>query len=77
MIEGNTSKFKDTNMEDIIEKISVAVKEITLANNRMTFIEKMISLSKLLMAHDLHISSAYKGVDEKVSGSDLFRCSVL
>ena len=72
MIEGNTSKFKDTNMEDIIEKISVAVKEITLANNRMTFIEKMISLSKLLMAHDLHISSAYKGVDEKAQDPTYF-----
>ena len=72
MIEGNTSKFKDTNMEDIIEKISVAVKEITLANNRMTFIEQMISLSKLLMAHDLHISSAYKGVDEKAQDPTYF-----
>ena len=72
MIEGNTSKFKDTNIEDIIEKISVAVKEITLANDRMTFIEKMISLSKLLMAHDLHISSAYKGVDEKAQDPTYF-----
>ena len=65
MIECNTSKFKDTDMEVIIEKISIAVKEITLANDRMTFIEQMISLSKLLMAHDLHISSAYNGIDEK------------
>ena len=65
MIESNTSKFKDTDKEVIIEKITTAVKEITLADDRMTFIEQMISLSKLLMAHDLHISSAYKGIDEK------------
>ena len=51
MIESNTSKFKDTDKEVIIEKIAKAVKEITLANDRMTFIEQMISLSKLLMTH--------------------------
>ena len=72
MIESNTSKFKDTNIEVIIEKISIAVKEISLANDRMTFIEQMISLSKLLMAHDLHISSAYKGVDEKAQDPTYF-----
>ena len=72
MIESNTSKFKDTDKEVIIEKISIAVKEITLANDRMTFIEQMISLSKLLMAHDLHISSAYKGIDEKAQDPTYF-----
>ena len=72
MIESNTSKFKDTDIEVIIEKISIAVKEITLANDRMTFIEQMISLSKLLMAHDLHISSAYKGIDEKAQDPTYF-----
>ena len=72
MIESNTSKFKDTNIEVIIEKITKAVKEITLANDRMTFIEQMISLSKLLMAHDLHISSAYKGIDEKAQDPTYF-----
>ncbi|MGA7008604.1 MAG: hypothetical protein WB612_02595 [Nitrososphaeraceae archaeon] len=72
MIESNTSKFKDTNIEVIIEKITKAVKEITLANDRMTFIEQMISLSKLLMTHDLHISSAYKGVDEKAQDPTYF-----
>ena len=72
MIESNTSKFKDTDIEVIIEKISIAVKEITLANDKMTFIEQMISLSKLLMAHDLHISSAYKGIDEKAQDPTYF-----
>ncbi|MGA9219118.1 MAG: hypothetical protein WBZ50_10795 [Nitrososphaeraceae archaeon] len=72
MIESNTSKFKDTDKEVIIEKIAKAVKEITLANDRMTFIEQMISLSKLLMTHDLHISSAYKGIDEKAQDPTYF-----
>lgn len=72
MIESNTSKFKDTDKEVIIEKIAKAVKEITLANDRMTFIEQMISLSKLLMMHDLHISSAYKGIDEKAQDPTYF-----
>ena len=72
MIESNTSKFKDTDIEVIIEKITKAVKEITLANDRMTFIEQMISLSKLLMTHDLHISSAYKGIDEKAQDPTYF-----
>ena len=72
MIESNTSKFKDTDKEVIIEKITKAVKEITLANDRMTLIEQMISLSKLLMMHDLHISSAYKGIDEKAQDPTYF-----
>ena len=72
MIESNTPKFKDTDKEVIIEKITTAVKEITLANDRMIFIEQMISLSKLLMSHDLHISSAYKGVDEKAQDPTYF-----
>ena len=72
MIESNTSKFKDTDKEVIIEKITTAVKEITLANDRMIFIEQMISLSKLLMTYDLHISSAYKGIDEKAQDPTYF-----
>jgi hypothetical protein len=72
MIESNTPKFKDTDIEVIIEKISIAVKEITLVNDRMTFIEQMISLSKLLMTYDLHISSAYKGIDEKAQDPTYF-----
>ena len=46
MIESNALKFKDIHKEAIIEKITNAVKEITLANDRMTFIEQMISISK-------------------------------
>jgi hypothetical protein len=38
----------------------------------MTFIERMISLSKLLMKYDLHFSSAYKTVDEKAQDPSYF-----
>jgi len=72
MIESNTSKFKDTDKEVIIEKITKAVKELTLANDRMIFIEQMISLSKLLMTYDLHISNAYKDIDEKAQDPTYF-----
>lgn len=72
MIESNASKFKDTDKEVIIEKITKAVKEITLAKDRMAFIEQMISLSKLLLAHDLRISSTYKDIDEKAQDPSYF-----
>src|SRR6476620_3331156 len=72
MIKSNTSKFKDTYKEVIIEKIAKAVKEIKVAGDRMTFIEQMISLSKLLMTYDLHISNAYKGIDEKAQDPTYF-----
>ena len=72
MIERNTSKFKDIDKEVIIEKITKAVKEIKVAGDRMAFIEQMISLSKLLMTYDLHISNAYKDIDEKAQDPSYF-----
>ena len=72
MTESNTSKFKASGKEVVIEKITNAVKEITLANDRMTFIEQMISLSKLLMTYDLHISSTFKDIDEKAQDPSYF-----
>jgi len=72
MTESNTSKFKASGKEVVIEKITKAVKEITLANDRMTFIEQMISLSKLLMTYDLHISSTFKDIDEKAQDPSYF-----
>lgn len=72
MIESKTSKFKDIDKEVIIEKITKAVKETILAKDRMAFIEQMISLSKLLMTYDLHISSAFKDIDEKAQDPTYF-----
>ena len=38
----------------------------------MTFIKQMISMSKLLMMYDLHISTAYKDIDEKAQDPSYF-----
>jgi len=72
MTKINNSKFRNFNKEEIIEKISTAAKEITITNDRMTFIDQMISLSKLLMDYDLHFSSVYKIVDEKAQDPSYF-----
>lgn len=56
----------------IIDQISQTSKEISLTNDTMTFIELMISLSKLLMTYDLHFSTAYRMVDEKATDPTYF-----
>jgi hypothetical protein len=77
MTKINTSKFRDFNKQVIIEKISVAAKELTLTNDRMTFIDQMISLSKLLMDYDLHFSSVYRIVDEKAQDPTYFTAAYI
>ena len=77
MTKINNSKFKYFNKEVIIEKISIAPKEITLTNDRLTFIERMISLSKLLMKYDLHSSSVYRIVDEKAQDPSYFAAAYI
>ena len=72
MTKINNLKFRDFNKEEIIEKISIAAKEITLRTDRVTFIERMISLSKLLMKYDLHFSSIYRTMDEKAQDPSYF-----
>ena len=72
MTKINNSKFKYFNKEVIIEKLSIAAKEITLTNDRLTFIERMISLSKLLMKYDLLSSSVYRTLDEKAQDPSYF-----
>ena len=44
MAKINTTKLKILN-KVVMEKISIAANEITLTNDKMTFIERMISLS--------------------------------
>jgi hypothetical protein len=72
MTKINNSKLRDFNKEVIIKKISMAAKGITLTNDRMTLIERMISLSKLLMKYDLYFSSVYRTVDEKAQDPSYF-----
>ena len=77
MTKVNNSKFRDFNKEVIIEKISIAAKEITLTNDRMIFIERMISLSKLLMKYDLHSSSVFRTMDEKAQDPSYFAAAYI
>jgi len=66
-----SSKFNELN-KDIIEKISLLSKEITLTNEKRAFIELMLSLSELLMTYDLSFSTAYKNIDEKATDPTYF-----
>jgi hypothetical protein len=67
----------DTNLRDkgqkvIIDKISKAAKELSFPNDKMTFIEQIISLSKLLMRYDLHLSTTFRTIDEKAQDPTYF-----
>ena len=65
----NTSKLIDFD-KVIIEKFPLLLKEIAITNDKMRFLQRMIS--KLLMNQDLHFPSVYGTVDEKSSGYGLF-----
>ena len=65
MGEINTTNLRDKGQKVIIDKISKAAKELSFPNDKMAFIEQMISLSRLLMSYDLHISTAFRTIDEK------------
>jgi hypothetical protein len=62
----------DTGQKIIIDKISKAAKELSFPNDKMTFIEQMISLSSLLMRYDLHISTTFRTIDEKAQDPTYF-----
>ena len=66
----NTSKLRDFNKEVIIKKISIAAREIAITNDKMRFLQRMIS--KLLMNQDLHFPSVYGTVDEKAQATTYF-----
>ena len=72
MREINTTNLRDKGQEVIIDKISKAAKELSFPNDKMAFIEQMISLSKLLMRYDLHISTAFRTIDEKAQDPTYF-----
>jgi len=56
----------------IIDKISKAVQELSFPNDNITFIEKMISLSRLLMRYDFNISATFRTIDEKAQDPTYF-----
>jgi len=65
MGEINTTNLGDKGQKVIIDKISKAAQELSFPNDKMAFIEQMISLSRLLMRYDLHISTTFRTIDEK------------
>jgi len=72
MGEINTTNLGEKGQKVIIDKISKATKELSFPNDKMTFIEQMISLSRLLMRYDLHISTAFRTIDEKAQDPTYF-----
>lgn len=68
----NTTNLGDKGQKVIIDKISKAAKELSFPNDKMAFIEQMISLSRLLMRYDLHISTAFRAIDEKAQDPTYF-----
>jgi hypothetical protein len=72
MVEINTTNLGDKGQKVIIDKISKAAKELSFPNDKMAFIEQMISLSRLLMRYDLHISTAFRTIDEKAQDPTYF-----
>src|SRR6187200_3344018 len=68
----NTTNLGDKGQKVIIDKISKAAKELSSPNDKMAFIEQMISLSRLLMRYDLHISTAFRTIDEKAQDPTYF-----
>ena len=72
MGEINTTNLGDKGQKVIIDKISKAAKELSFLNDKMAFIEQMISLSRLLMRYDLHISTTFRTIDEKAQDPTYF-----
>lgn len=72
MGEINTASFRDKGQKVIIHKISKAAKELSFPNDKITFIEQMISLSRLLMRYDFNISTEFRAIDEKAQDPTYF-----
>lgn len=72
MGEIDTTNLGDKGQKVIIDKISKAAEELRFLNDKMAFIEQMISLSRLLMRYDLHISTAFRTIDEKAQDPTYF-----
>lgn len=72
MVEIKTIDLRDKEEKSIIDKISKVAKELSFPDDKMTFIEQMISLSRLLMMYDLNISSTFRTVDEKAQDPTYF-----
>jgi hypothetical protein len=72
MIEKNTDKFKDIDNQASIDEISKAAIQLGVIGNNITFIEQMITLSKLLRTYDLPLSNTIRTIDEKAQDPSYF-----
>ena len=72
MGEINTTNLGDKGQKVIIDKISKAAKELSFPNDKMAFIEQMISLSRLLMKYDFNLSTTFRTIDEKAQDPTYF-----
>ena len=68
----NAANLRDKGQKVIIDKISKAAKELSFLNDKMAFIEQMISLSRLLMRYDFNISTTFRTIDEKAQDPTYF-----
>jgi hypothetical protein len=67
-----TIKLRAKKEKTLIDKISRVTKELSFPEDRMTFVEQMICLSKLLMKYDLNISTSFRTIDEKAQDPTYF-----
>ena len=68
----NAANLRDKGQKVIIDKISKAAKELSFLNDKMAFIEQMITLSRLLMRYDFNISTTFRTIDEKAQDPTYF-----
>ena len=67
-----TTKLRARKEKTLIDKISRVTKELSFPEDRMTFVEQMIYLSKLLMKYDLNRSTSFRTIDEKAQDPTYF-----
>ena len=72
MIENNTSKFRGSDNECIIDEISKMAEELNFTDDIMTFVEQMISLNNLLSTYDPPLSTTLRNIDEKAQNPTYF-----
>ena len=72
MVKIKTTNLRDKKEKSIVDKIYKVTKELRFPDDKMTFIEQMISLSRLLMMYDQNISTTFRTVDEKAQDPTYF-----
>jgi len=68
----NAIRVRSIDKEVIVERISKVTNELGVANDNTTFIEQMITLSKLLSMYDQPLSAIVRAVDEKAQDPSYF-----